>query len=51
MIAVFVCDQDCIKTLKVFAHDGEAARDLFCTQSGVDKHTRVAGNDQYRIAC
>jgi hypothetical protein len=46
VIAMFVCDKHCIEALRVFADHRETARDLFCTQAGVDKNARVTGNDQ-----
>jgi hypothetical protein len=49
MIAVFVSDEHCIETLRVFADHCESASNLFCAQTGVDKHASIAGNDQDRI--
>jgi hypothetical protein len=50
MIAVFVSHEHCIESLCIFADHREPARNLFRAQSCVDKHTRVACNDQDRIA-
>src|SRR6185503_4390596 len=49
VIAVFVSDEHCIESLRIFANHCETARDLFCTQAGVDKYARVTGNDQHRV--
>jgi hypothetical protein len=49
VIAVFVSDEHCIESLRVFADHCETARDLFCTQARVDKYARVSGNDQDRV--
>jgi len=49
VIAVFVSDEHCIESLRVFANHRKTARDLFCTQAGVDKYARVTRNDQDRV--
>ena len=50
VIAVFVCDQNSVETLNVFADERESARDLFGAESGVNENASFACNDQNRIA-
>lgn len=47
---MFMRDQNRVEFLHVFADDGEPARDLFSTESGVNENASFAGNDQNRIA-
>jgi len=49
MIAVFVSDEHAIEALRILSNHRQAARDLFRTQTGVDKYASIAGNDQDRV--
>jgi hypothetical protein len=50
MVAMFMGDQHGVELLYVFADERQPARDLFGAESGVNKNTSLAGNDQNRIA-
>lgn len=50
MIAVFMCYQDSVQALNVFAYDCQTARDFLRAQSCINQHTGFACNDQNRIA-
>jgi hypothetical protein len=49
MVTVFMRDQKAVETLHILAHESEPACNFLRAQSGVNKHTRVACNDQDRI--
>jgi hypothetical protein len=50
MVAVFMGDENGVESLHVFANKREPARDLFGAKSSVNENTRLACNDQNRIA-
>jgi hypothetical protein len=47
---MFMRDQYGVEFLRVFADEREPARDLFGAEPGVNENTRLARNDQNRIA-
>jgi hypothetical protein len=49
MIAMFVSNEHRIEPLRILTNHCEAARDLFCTHSSVNKYARVSRNDQDRV--
>jgi hypothetical protein len=50
VVAMFMSDQHGVEFLYVFADERKPSRDLFGAESGVNKNTSLAGNDQNRIA-
>ena len=48
MIAVFMRDEDSVKSLRVFTHHGETAYPL--RLASVDKYASIACNDQHSVA-